>query len=104
MPGVDFDLVRRRVSIQDVLRLLNFEPTSVRGDAVRGPCPVHGSSRARSRSFSANLQRGRYQCFQCGSHGNALELWAASRQIGVYKAALELCETLGIEVPWITRW
>jgi len=104
MPGVDFQTVRRNVLRADVLALLEFEPTSVRGDQWRGPCPVHGSTSPRSRSFSANLRLGRYQCFRCGSRGNALELWAAVRQISLHAAAIELCELLRKEVPWIRRW
>jgi DNA primase len=104
MPGVDFNVVRQQVSLGDVLRLLRFQPTSVRGDNVRGPCPVHGSMHPQSRSFSADLRLGRYQCFGCGSRGNALELWAAVHKAGVYEAAIGLCEALRIEVPWIQRW
>jgi len=104
MPGVDFDLVREQVPMAEVLRLVGFVPTRVRGDPMRGPCPIHGSTSRRSRSFSVNVQRGRYQCFRCGSRGNALELWAAVHQIGVYAASVELCERLGIEVPRIKRW
>jgi DNA primase len=104
MPGVDFNLVRERTSMADVLRLLEFHPTSVVGDAWRGPCPVHGSTTPRSRSFSVNVRLGRYRCFRCGSRGNALELWAAVQGIGVYDAAVGLCEALGIDVPWIKSW
>ncbi len=104
MPGIDFDVVRQRVSMAEVLRLLEFVPTRVRGDQMRGPCPVHGSTSGRSCSFSVNVQRSRYQCFRCGSHGNALEFWAAVRQLGVHAAAEELCQRLGIEIPWIERW
>jgi DNA primase len=104
MPGVDFNVARQQVSMRDVLRLLRFRPSRVRGDALRGPCPVHGSRNPRSESFSVNLGIGRYQCFVCGSQGNHMELWAAVRRIEVYEAAVELCEALGIEVPWITRW
>lgn len=103
MPGVNFDTVRERVSMAAVLRLLDFEATSIRGEQVRGCCPVHGSSRRRSRSFSVHLGRGRYRCFGCGSHGNAIELWAAVHQISVYAAAVELCQSLGMEVPWLRR-
>ena len=103
MPGVDFNLVRQRISMAEVLRLLEFQPTSVRGDAWRGPCPIHGSSHPRSRSFSVNLRLGRYRCFRCNSRGNALELWASVQGIGVYGAAVGMCEALGIEVPWIKR-
>jgi DNA primase len=103
MPGVDFDQVRQRVSMAEVLRLLGFEPSSRRGGQLRGPCPVHGSTSAGSRSFSVSLELGRYQCFRCGSRGHALELWAAARGIGLYAATLELCERMGIKVPWKRR-
>lgn len=104
MPGVNFARLREQIAMGDVLRLLGFVPVSVRGDQLRGPCPVHGAKNPRSRSFSVNLGLGRYQCFHCGSRGNALELWAAARQLPWHAAAIELCETLGIEVPWMTRW
>jgi DNA primase len=104
MPGVDFNLVRERASMADVLRLLGFHPTSIVGDAWRGPCPVHESASRKGRSFSVSLRRGRYQCFRCGSRGNALELWAAVHRIGVYDAAVGLCKASGMEVPWIEHW
>ena len=104
MPGVNFDELRQRISIVEVLRLLAFEACSQRGDQLRGPCPVHSSSSPRSRSFSVNVSLGRYHCFQCGSRGNALELWSAARGISLYAAAIELCQSLGLEVPWVNRW
>ena len=104
MPGVDFELLRERISMADVLRLLDFQPSSRRGDQLRGPCPVHGSSNPRSRSFSVNVRMGRYHCFSCGSHGNTLELWAAVHNKSVYAAAVELCELLQLETPWVTHW
>ena len=104
MPGVNFDLLRERISIVDVLRLLDFQPTSRQGDQLRGPCPVHGSSRPRSRSFTVNVRLGRYYCHGCGSGGNAMELWAAVHEVSVYAAAIELCRSLRLEIPWIHRW
>jgi DNA primase len=103
MPGVNFALVREQISMADVLRLLRFEPISVRGDQHRGPCPVHESSDPQSRSFSVNIRLGRYNCFGCGSSGNALELWATVRRLTLHAASIELCELLGIDAPWITR-
>jgi DNA primase len=86
-----------------VLKLLRFEPIRARGDQLRGACLVHDSQSPRSRSFSVNLQRGRYQCFRCGSRGNALELWAAVHQLPLHAAAVDLCRRAGVDIPWLQR-
>lgn len=105
MPGVDFNAVRREVRMADVLRLVGFRPTSLHGDQVRGLCPVHQATDPRDTTFSANLRMGRYQCFRCGSKGNAIELWAAVHGIvRFHEAAIDVCRAIGIEVPWIWRW
>ena len=90
--------------MSQVLDELGFEPTSRSGDQWRGPCPVHGSSSPRSRSFSVNVNTARYYCHKCHSRGNQLELWAAAQSMTVYEAALDLCRILGKDVPWIERW
>ena len=104
MPGVNFRVLRERITMRDVLRQLPFEATVQRGDQWRGPCPVHGAHQPRSCSFSVNVRLGRYRCFVCGSRGHALELWSAVRGISLHAAAVELCQSLGVEVPWVTRW
>ncbi len=101
MPGIDFDILRREITMQQVLNQLGFHATSQRGHPLRGPCPMDGSASPGSRSFSVNLERGRYQCFSCGSQGNQLELWAEARQLRIYDATMDLCQALGREVPWI---
>ena len=104
MPGVNFQLVREQIPMPAVLQQLQFEATVQRGDQWRGPCPVHGSQNPRSRSFSVNVRLGRYHCFVCGSRGHALELWSAVRGLNLHAAAMELCQLLGVEVPWVRRW
>jgi DNA primase len=104
MPGIDFNVLRNEIGIDQVLDLLEFQPSSRSGDQLRGPCPVHGSSSDQSRSFSVNLTKGRYYCFKCNSKGNQLELWAAVHRISVYQAAVDLCKAIGRDVPWIRRW
>lgn len=90
MPGVDFARLREQVAMSDVLRLLNFAASSAHGDQLRGPCPLHaGGADGRSRSFSVNLRLGRFHCFVCGEHGNALELWSSARRVSLYAAAKE---------------
>lgn len=104
MPGVDFVAVRSKIKLGQVLDLLGFVAHERSGSQVRGACPVHGSKSSRSRSFSANLAKNQYRCFKCGSAGSQLELWAAVHGLTVYAAALDLCNRLGIEVPWIRHW
>jgi len=98
MPGIDFALVRRQVSLTQVLELVGFTATTRRGPQLRGPCPVHGSA-PRSRSFAAHLQKHCWHCFGCGAGGNALDLYLAVTKLPVYDGALELCARLGVDAP-----
>jgi DNA primase len=102
MPAIDFAELRRRLPLGQVLELVRFEVVSRWGAQVRGPCPVHGSTRPRSRVFSAHLERQCWHCFRCGAHGNALDLWLAVTKQPVYAGALDLCRRLGLEVPWLS--
>src|SRR5438874_530315 len=101
MLRVRFPEVRSCVSMMQVLELLGCVAQEVSGDEVRGPCPVHGSTSPRSRSFSANVKKRVYRCFRCGSAGNHLELYAAATGQSLYAAALDLCQRVGCAVPWI---
>ena len=104
MPGVNFNVLRSEITMEQVLDQLGFHPTSRAGNQLHGPCPVHRSTSARRRTFSVNLETGRYFCHKCHSKGNQLELWAAVRKLPIYEASLNLCDILGREVPWIKRW
>jgi len=104
MPGVDFNALRNEITMEQVLGLLGFEPTTRSGPQWHGACPVHGSTSKQSRSLSVNVERGRYFCHKCNSKGNQLELWAAVRKISLYQAAIDLCRALGRDVPWVKRW
>jgi DNA primase len=104
MPGIRFAELREQIPLRDVLDLIGFVPQRTSGEQVRGPCPIHRSSSPKSRSFSANLKRNIYQCFECGSAGNQLDLYAAVTGLPVFDAAVELCERLHREVPWAKRW
>src|SRR4030043_918444 len=88
MPGVDFNVPRNEVSMEDVLNQLGFQPTSRSGNQLHGPCPVHGSTSSGSRTLSVNIDSGRYDCHKCQRHGNQLELWAAANKLPVYEAAI----------------
>ena len=102
MPRIDFRLVQSQVPIEFVLESLGFIMLRRRGDEMRGPCPLPDCRRSapgRDYAFAANLRKGVFQCFRCGRRGNVLDLWAQAHRIGVYQAALELCEKLRLDVP-----
>ena len=104
MPGIDFNRLRAEITMEQVLKQLGFTPTSRSGPQWHGPCPVHRSTSQRSRTFSVNVNTGRYYCHKCHSKGNQLELWAAVTGLTIYPAAIDLCHSLGHEIPRITRW
>ena len=104
MPGIDYAKLRATVTIAQVLALIDFHPAVVSGDEMRGPCPIHGSSSATSRSFSANRRKHTFRCFKCGAKGNQLDLWVAVSKLPLHEAAQEICRRLGIEPPLIKRW
>ena len=101
VPAVDFRAVRELVFMGEVLDLIGFEPQGAANGGLRGPCPIHRSRSARSRSFAVNVRLKMYHCFTCGSSGNHLDLYAAFSRQGIYQAALDLCEKLHRAVPWI---
>ncbi|MBI3463831.1 MAG: hypothetical protein HY000_12360 [Planctomycetes bacterium] len=96
---VDFQAVRASVTLAQVLDLIGFVPIEERGHQLRGPCPIHGSTSPTSRSFSANLRKNAFRCFQCGASGNQLDLWAAVNGMDIHRAARSICERVGVVVP-----
>jgi DNA primase len=101
MPGIDYRQAREQLRLGAVLELLGFVPRSTRGACVRGPCPVHRSRHATSRSFAAHLGKGVWHCFGCGAGGNVLDLWVAVTGQGLHTAVIDLCRRLGRDVPWL---
>ena len=101
MPLIDLRQVRSEISLAQVLELLGWHARERVGEQVRGPCPVHGSSSPRSRSFSAHLGRGVWRCFVCGASGNVLDLWHRATRQQLYPAVLAPYQQLGRAVPWL---
>ena len=102
MPGIDFAALRDRVSILDVLQLLDFQPVYQRGPRLRGPCLFKCSSHPRV--FVVNVATHQYYCHACHRHGNPLDLWAQDRDLPIFEAAQDLCHQLHIDPPRIDRW
>jgi len=103
MPAIDYRRARAELRLADVLTLIGYEPLVRRGQQLRGPCPLHGSRSPTSRAFSAHLGKNLYHCFRCGAGGNALDLWAALKNLALYAAVLDLCGRLNQDVPWLRQ-
>ena len=98
---VDFAFLRENVTMQQVLTHLNWL-TCMRGSGPqrRGPCPIHGTSTDRTRTFSVHLQKSAFQCFHPprASHGNVLDLWAAVHRLPLLEAAHHLAATFNLGI------
>ena len=102
MPGIDFAALREQVSIQDVLRLLGFRPTSRRGRRLRGLCPLQCSDDPTA--FAVDITIDKFYCHRCHRGGNQLDLWCATQGLLIYPAAKDLCTRLNIPIPDIYQW
>ena len=103
MPVLDYAALRQRIAMRRVLELIQYQPTVIRGDQWRGPCPLpeHTDARRRHRCFSVHLIRNAFRCFRCGETGNQLDLWATLTRQSLYPASIDLCQQLRMEVPWL---
>jgi CHC2 zinc finger len=101
VPDVDFEAVRREITMEQVLDLLGFQPSTRSGVQWYGSCPLYASRSGRRRSLSVSVALGCCYCYGCRSHGNQLELWAAAIKLplhhrGVRTASGMVTEPYGI--------
>lgn len=98
-PALDYAAVRAGVTMEQALDRLGWlaQLTGHRPQ-LRGPCPIHGSAEPGHRSFSVNLERQVFRCFDpgCAAQGNVLDLWSAVHQLPLYEAATHLNHTFGL--------
>lgn len=101
-PFLDYAAIRARISIADVLALVNHQPLRIQAAQHRGRCPLHEREppfASGSTCFSVNLQRNLFKCFACGAQGNQLDLWRLHTRLPLYQATLELCRRLEMTPP-----
>ena len=73
---IDFKGLRKKLDFEQVLRHYGVE-VKRKGNQHQGFCPLpNHQGKKNSPSFSANLERGIFQCFGCGAKGNVLEFAA----------------------------
>jgi transposase len=97
---LDFAELRQQVSMEQVLRALNWWDRLNKGGKAqrRGPCPIHDAPGKTGHCFSVNLDKNIFQCFdtKCAAKGNVLDLWAKVHGTAVPEAARDLADRLGI--------
>ena len=106
MPGIDFNKLRSEITMEQVLNLIDFEPTHRRGEQWYGFCPLHEAHEWNPkyrRAFSVNVAKKCFYCHKCHRTGNQLTLWAAATNQPIYPAMIQLCHELRKQVPWIER-
>jgi len=70
---IDFKELRAKLKFEQLLRYYEIE-VKRKGDQHLGFCPLPNHRiRDKSPSFSANLERGIFQCFSCGAKGSVLD-------------------------------
>ncbi len=104
MPGIDFSSLRRQITMEQVLGLLEFECVHRRGDQWYGYCPLHQSQAKHRKAFSVNVRDACYYCHKCRSRGDQFTLWAHATKMPLHPAVVELCNRLAVEIPWVHRW
>jgi DNA primase len=100
---VDFKALRQRLSFEQVLRHYKVEVKTKGGRQHHGYCPLpNHNGNKNSPSFSANLEKGIFQCFGCQAKGNVLDfavlMDGGSKEdaADVRKTALALQERFGL--------
>jgi len=106
---IDFKALRAKLDFERVLQHYGVE-VKRKGKQHHGFCPLpNHQGKKNSPSFSANLERGIFQCFGCGAKGNVLEFAAMMEKAdpkdgaALHKVAGELqkqfCPELGDASP-----
>jgi len=100
MSGIDYQALRAAISMEQVLGLLEYQPSRRWREQLRGPCPVHDPLGTNDQGcFSVHLTRGIFRCFRCGAQGNQLDLWRLIHHLSLHAAAMNLCHHARLEPP-----
>lgn len=102
---INYSQLRRQVSMEEVLSLVGFVPTTCHGNQLRGACPITPVKERNGQddrySFSVHLGRQVFHCFRCGKCGNQVDLWRFVHGGELYQASMDLCQQAGIDPPWL---
>jgi hypothetical protein len=96
---IDFAHLKRLLTMARVLDQLGLA-SRLRGSGPqrRCTCPLHRGD-ARGRTFSVNLDKNVFQCFDaaCAKKGDVIDLWASVKGLSLRQAAIDLVRTFNLE-------
>lgn len=101
MPYIDLMSLRDQVTVWDVLTAIGWRPWTWTAEIRRGPCPLCGDCRPRSRILSA--VRHHYYCHRCRQHGDALCLWMRYYHLPLVDAALQMVQRFNLDVRSVAQ-
>ncbi|RZV59502.1 MAG: hypothetical protein EX270_01630 [Pseudomonadales bacterium] len=90
---IDFDEIKQRVSINQVVQWLDIRLEEV-GDQLRGCCPIHKGTN--NRDFVVTPDKGLFYCFKCKEGGDLIKLYANVKFIDQKSAAAEILKRIDI--------
>ena len=88
------DAIKDRADLLDLARRAGVEVVQ-RGTSYKACCPFHGEKTA---SFYLYPSRGRWKCYGCGASGDAIKLYAQTREISFPQAVRELAAEYQVEI------
>ena len=88
---IDFDSIKARISISDVLGKYTHVPNRRR---YRIPCVLHNGD---GPNLSVDDDKGLFHCFTCGQGGDVVALYAALENLTIGEAARRLSQDYQIE-------
>jgi DNA primase len=103
MPSIDYDSVKRTYPLMAYLTAMGWVANHHEGDWWTGPCPLHGHPNNRSRSFHVHEQFNGWHCHVCKVGGSVLDLSMRLKRLSITDAALDVCQTLGLPVPYLSN-
>lgn len=84
---IDFKELKARISIEQVLAMLQINHLKREGKELRGQCPICERKGSDGRIFSITPNINSFKCFGCENKGDIIELTACMRKISKFAAA-----------------
>ena len=95
IPQADLDLIKSRISIDELLRGYDLQLIEAGGGRLKALCPFHNE---KTPSFSVNVDKQFYYCFGCEAGGNIFTFVKEYERVGFPEAAEILAQKAGVVI------